>query len=518
MQKQEDSRLKWLTNENKEFAQKERELRKNLESALEETKAEKNNLHDFFMQAPVPMVILDGKDLLFTLANPLYEKLVGRQVVGKTLVQAFEPGEVDLYIPILNKVLETGVPYIGKEMPLALPDDHNVIQHKWIDLGYHPLKSQDGKIKGLMAIVQDVTAQVEARKIIEARESHFRQISDGLSLMIWISGPEGVIYWANTWWYNYTGFKHLDLTGKDSPVHPDDIPEGHERWLHSMSSGEDFNIEMRFKRKSDNTYRWHLVKAVAVRTANGNIEKWVGSSVDIEHQKFLVSELEQEKDLREKFVAALTHDLRTPLTGAKMSAQILDRKVSDDMRSLTSKIISSVDRADHMVQDLLDAGKIKAGEKFLLNLKLCDLNDIVNNTIEDLSTVHGSRFKIESNQHIEGMWDGDVIRRILENLANNAVKYGSMESPIEIKLKSDGKDASIAVHNKGNPISPDEQSKLFEAYRRSESATTSNQKGWGIGLTLVQGFSKALGGDVRVTSSINEGTTFTVSLPQKQNT
>jgi signal transduction histidine kinase len=204
--------------------------------------------------------------------------------------------------------------------------------------------------------------------------------------------------------------------------------------------------------------------------------------------------LKEERDLRERFVAALSHDLRTPLTAAKMSAQILDRKADESSKKLTHRIINSMDRADEMIRDLLDASKIKAGEKFSLDLKRCSLDELAHETVEDLATVYGDRFRLQVTKPIQGFWDCELVRRILENLATNAVKYGSKEKPITIQVDEVGDRVSLAIHNEGNPIAEHEQADLFQAYRRSASAGT--EKGWGIGLTLVKGFAEAMGGSI----------------------
>lgn len=229
-----------------------------------------------------------------------------------------------------------------------------------------------------------------------------------------------------------------------------------------------------------------------------------------------IEELKNERNLRENFVAALTHDLRTPLTAAKMNAQLLLRKSPEPamLQKLASRISDSMDRADRMIRDLLDASRIKAGERVALALEECHLNAIVEEIVDDLAIVYGDRFSVEASSQIRGHWDCVAVRRMVENLAGNAVKYGAVGRPIRIWLRESGDAVEIGVHNEGNPIPPEDQSNLFEPYRRSESAKRSSQKGWGLGLTLVRGFAEAHGGAVQVRSSSLDGTVFSVRLPQ----
>ncbi|HXH31254.1 MAG TPA: histidine kinase dimerization/phospho-acceptor domain-containing protein [Bacteriovoracaceae bacterium] len=89
-----------------------------------------------------------------------------------------------------------------------------------------------------------------------------------------------------------------------------------------------------------------------------------------------------ERELREKFVNALSLDLRTPLTAAKMTAQLLSKRLNDQnfIHRSSIKIAEIMDRADSMIQDMLDAGRIRAGEKLPLELAECDLNHLMTET------------------------------------------------------------------------------------------------------------------------------------------
>jgi signal transduction histidine kinase len=86
---------------------------------------------------------------------------------------------------------------------------------------------------------------------------------------------------------------------------------------------------------------------------------------------------------------------------------------------------------------------------------------------------------------------------------------------VKVILRHDSTWVYLCVHNKGNPIPVDEQLNLFEPFKRVESGANGN-KGWGLGLTLSRGLAEAHGGEIRVESSLDTGTTFTVSLPLNQ--
>jgi signal transduction histidine kinase len=228
-----------------------------------------------------------------------------------------------------------------------------------------------------------------------------------------------------------------------------------------------------------------------------------------------VSDLERVRELRERFVATISHDLRTPLSAARITAQLMERRAEDPdaVRKSAGRIADNLDRADRMIRDLLDASRLNAGETLPLQLEPCDLGQIAANTLEELSTVHGDRFVLRTEGELEGVWSRSALRRILENLCGNAIKYGAPDLPIHVAVLRSEQSVRLRVHNSGLPIPPAELAHLFEPFRRTDTARRAGQTGWGLGLTLVKGLAESLGGRVGVESSAAHGTAFEVTLP-----
>lgn len=143
-------------------------------AAKEDTERAQAELHAFFMQAPTPMVILTGPEHTFALANPLYEKYVARKVMGKSLRECFTDEEVGYFLPTLDRVYQTGEPYVGRELPLTLLDSDGKTKKLRIDVSYTAVKDGVGKIKGIMVFVQDVTDQYNARTQIEEKNQELQ--------------------------------------------------------------------------------------------------------------------------------------------------------------------------------------------------------------------------------------------------------------------------------------------------------------------------------------------------------
>jgi len=226
-----------------------------------------------------------------------------------------------------------------------------------------------------------------------------------------------------------------------------------------------------------------------------------------------ISSLHAERGVRERFVAALAHDLRGPLTAARLSAGMLVEPPAElhQRVDLATRIERNIDRVDRMIRDLLDANRIHAGEPLPLRLDACELRVLVDQVAEEARAQFGERFVVDCDD-VRGVWSVDELHRALWNLVTNAVKYGAAEQPITIRGKATRDAVRLSVHNFGVPIRSGELSSLFHAFHRSAEAETGGQLGWGLGLTLVRGCAEAHGGHADVVSDAT-GTTFSMELP-----
>lgn len=239
----------------------------------------------------------------------------------------------------------------------------------------------------------------------------------------------------------------------------------------------------------------------------------VASFVPGKHASFLedVTEEKVDHDVRARFIATLTHDLRTPLAAVRMGAQIIQRQPddADNAAKHAERIVRNVDRASSLIDNLLDASRVTAGEPLGLKLDECDLSATVRAHVEELTTIHGGRLKLNDFAPIRTRADCSAIGRALSNLVDNAFKYGDPRGDVEVRIVAKEDEVEIAVRNKGRPIPADDRAKIFEPYLRGNDGSV---RGWGLGLTLVRGVAEAHGGSIAVESDATS-TTFTLRLP-----
>lgn len=259
----------------------------------------------------------------------------------------------------------------------------------------------------------------------------------------------------------------------------------------------------------DRFYKTKQERAFARAEIKTNLE-------EISSSKNRVNDLELESALREDFVSLLTHDLKSPLSVIMGTAELICRRKDspDTCFKLGGMIVNKSKQVVKMINNLLDANQIRSGKKLVLTIGIVNLNSLVLETLSELKIVHGNRFELVASHQIEQSCDAHGVKRILENLCNNAIKYGSPSSPVKVILEEDKSEVLLKVHNFGKVISPEDQKNIFQQFHRTTEALLGPREGWGIGLTLVRGVAEAHGGSVQVESSAESGTCFIVRLPK----
>lgn len=220
------------------------------------------------------------------------------------------------------------------------------------------------------------------------------------------------------------------------------------------------------------------------------------------------------KDVKERMSNTLAHDLRNPITSTRISAELVLRKLAPDdpFVAKMKMILNNMNRLDQMVIGLLDASRLEAGQSMPLDIELCDFNILIREVVDELEVSYPGCFKLLSQTKCEGFWDENGLRRIVENLITNAIKYGEDNTPITISLFQNKTSAELRVHNFGKAIPAQDIPILFEQYRRLKS--TKDKIGWGLGLTMVKGMVEAHKGSIEVESDDDKGTIFKIKLPK----
>ena len=228
-------------------------------------------------------------------------------------------------------------------------------------------------------------------------------------------------------------------------------------------------------------------------------------------------DLEQAK---EKFLAILGHDMRTPLGAILTSARfMLDRdELEEPYITLADRIARSASRAVEMVGDLLDFTRSRLGG-IPVRRGETDIGQVVSNVVNEIVSAHPeSNIRLDVRGDMTGFWDADRISQAISNLIGNAVQHGAVDDIVTVGVEGRSNDVAIAVHNRGTVIAPDQLDGIFNPMKEQRAARNAWGSGptgsLGLGLYIAERIVHGHGGSINVASTENEGTTFTVLLPR----
>jgi signal transduction histidine kinase len=297
-------------------------------------------------------------------------------------------------------------------------------------------------------------------------------------------------------------------------IKPEMLDEVKRTWRHSMATGEDVNIEIQLKRKSDNMFRWHLGRAIAIRDEKDAITSWVGVAIDIHDQK-------TKEESKDEFISIASHELKTPLTSAKAYMQLLQMNLSgtlseekspDDNLLYAQKAGASIDRLNDLISELLDISKIKS-ENFDLNTTEFDFNEMISSAIESVQYASPGH-KILKSGEISGAVTGDKerLKQVVINLLTNAVKYSPEADKVLVTAVHENGEIIVSVKDGGIGIRKENLEKIFERYYREEQRVV-NFQGLGIGLYISYNIIQRHKGKLWAESEPGKGSTFYFTIP-----
>lgn len=225
------------------------------------------------------------------------------------------------------------------------------------------------------------------------------------------------------------------------------------------------------------------------------------------------------QEMQEKLIGTIAHDIRNPLSAAQLALEMIRQ---DKSGKWTEKMLVAADRSVRkalgLIEGLMNGITVKAGEGMLLDFEEIDV-------LKDIQWVHAESLEVYTNEiiltcdaaTIHGIFDSTAVRRLLENLIGNAVKYGFSRRPITISIIDDLETVELRVHNYGNAIPIEKQEQIFNFMDSAEKDQNAAAGSWGMGLTLTQIVAEAHGGDINLISNEEDGTTFIVTLLKQFN-
>jgi signal transduction histidine kinase/CheY-like chemotaxis protein/CHASE3 domain sensor protein len=244
----------------------------------------------------------------------------------------------------------------------------------------------------------------------------------------------------------------------------------------------------------------------------------VTQNSELEMQK---KQLDEASKLKSNFLSNMSHELRTPLNSViALSGVLFERlngKISTEEYSYLEIIRRNGKNLLSLINDILDISRIESG-KVELEIKTFSTNTLITEIVS-MFAVQAKEKGIELNYikpetDIYMQSDYDKCIHIVQNLVSNAVKF-TQNGNVTIEVKSTYSDVEIMVKDTGIGIAQKNLISIFEEFKQAETGTSRRFGGTGLGLSIASKFANMLEGSIKVTSRIDKGTTFTLSLPKE---
>ena len=227
---------------------------------------------------------------------------------------------------------------------------------------------------------------------------------------------------------------------------------------------------------------------------------------------------------KSEFISIAAHQLRTPLSAVKWSMKMI---IDGDMGPLTKEqkdlLTRGYDTNQSMillVNDLLNVARIEDG-RFGYDFKKADLVDVISLVVHRLEILSKShQVEIDFRNHAPELasffFDIEKITIVVQNLLDNSIKYSNPGGKISIDLNVSGSYVVVAVSDRGIGIPHDQRDRIFTKFFRAKNATLMQTEGSGLGLFITKNIITGHGGTIAVESEEHKGTTFTFTLPTKE--
>jgi two-component system sensor histidine kinase/response regulator len=217
--------------------------------------------------------------------------------------------------------------------------------------------------------------------------------------------------------------------------------------------------------------------------------------------------------LNEELMAVVGHDLRNPLNVILMTTSLLSSSTDPELQKCVKRLQSSGSRMLHIIEELFDLSRARLGGGIPIECHATDLAAVTRKTVAEFEATNPSRqIDVLVTGDVQGEWDSGRLGQVLSNLVGNALRHGSVAVPITVRVTGIANEVVASVHNGGH-IPADLMPRLFEPFQ-SGVGRRRRAEGLGLGLYIVQQIVLAHGGEVHVSSTPEDGTSFEIRLPR----
>ncbi len=412
---------------------------------------------------------------------------------------------------------------------MVRPDGRTV----WVHNESVLIRDDDGQPLEWVGVCTDLTEQKEASDQVRAAEERFRAIVEHIPAAVYLDRPDGsmqsvyvspqveTVMGVTT--EHYLAEPDLWLQLMDDEARR----ECERRYLEAIEARMSWEDEYRI-RKPDGKLAWIHDETTFITDADGEPLFLLGVLFDITERKRADEALRESErrehaaaerlrtldDMKNTFLAAVSHELRSPLTSILGLSLTLERTTGlaeDERHDLVARLSANAQKLDRLLKDLLDLDRLNRGI-VEPQRRTCDVGSLARGTLASLEALSERRVVVVTDDAQLAV-DAAKVERIVENLLTNAIRHTPTEGTIWLRVEGTSEGVLIMVEDDGPGVPEDLRTTIFEPFRQGPAAP-SHSPGTGIGLSLVARFAELHGGRAWAEERPGGGASFRVFLPR----
>ncbi|RZM25317.1 MAG: PAS domain-containing protein, partial [Pedobacter sp.] len=414
----------------------------------------------------------------------------------------------------LFHVYHTGESSDGNEEPVPI-NTNGKVELRYFNFSYRPLLD-NGEIIGVMDVAVEVTAQVRARKNMEANEQRLQGMLDTMAEGVVIVNASGQPTYTNPMAQKIMGipedaFKgrvYNDAQWKNERI--DGTPlliEDHPMYVAMQTGLSVFDQEIAIVRPEKEKI-FISVNAAPLMDGQKVVTGAIVTFTDVTNRRKLLQQ-------KEDFISVASHELKTPVTSLKAALQLLDRMQGDIPPEKLTKLLGQANRSlnklSDLINSLLNSNRISLG-RFPMHKTTFSVLELINDCCQHIHATGSHDILINGAVDLLITADVQQIDQVLTNLVNNAVKYAPDSKQIVIRVEQLENFLKLSVTDFGPGIPPDKISHIFERYYQAGN-NSKEFSGLGLGLFICAEIIEKHGGDIGVESEQGQGSSFWFTLP-----
>lgn len=495
---------------------------------------------------------------------------------GKTDFDFFSQELASQYFADEQAIIQSGQAMINREEPTVDPQGSK----RWLLTSKVPLQNARGEITGIVGVNRDITERRQAEEALGEERNLLRTLIDTIPDPIFVKDSNGRLIVDNTAHARLLGAASPEVCiGKsDFDFFPVEVAQQfHDDEQALMRSETPFtNFEERAVDHTTGAEIWNQTTKVSLRDRSGKITGLVGISRDITARKQAEAVLRKAHDelelrvaertaelvqantelqeqiaerkraeaerealleresaarreaqeanrLKDLFLATMSHELRTPLNAmiGFQHLMLFSGQLDEDNTHMAERTLANSQRLLGLINNILDLSRIASGRLEIIPVSMSP-RQLAKAVYEDLSLQameKGLALEIEVDEALPEKitHDEERITQIAINLVNNAIKF-TEKGKVHLALKRQDTKFVVEVADSGMGIPPSRQGIIFDDFVQLDSTSTRKYGGAGLGLSIVKRLTILMGGSIRVSSDVGQGSTFTVELPLNLNT